>query len=48
MEMECELLISDFRNPKTAGLVNEKIGHDSDESSSHSANALKKAFNLMK
>jgi hypothetical protein len=52
MEMECELLISSFKNPKTVDLVNENIGRIADGSSSHSANALKlglkKAFDLKK
>ena len=52
MEMECELLISNFKNPKTIDLVNDNIGSISDGSSSHSANALKlglkKAFDLKK
>jgi hypothetical protein len=50
MEMECELLISNFKNPKTIDLVGENIGRISDGSSSHAANALKlglkKAFEL--
>ena len=52
MEMECELLISSFKNPKTVDLVNENIGRIADGSSSHSADALKlglkKAFELKK
>ena len=52
MEMECELLISNFKNPKTIDLVNDNIGSISDGTSSHSANALKlglkKAFDLKK
>ena len=52
MEMECELLILNFRNPKTIDLINKNIGRASDGSSSHSANAfklgLKKAFDLKK
>ena len=50
MEMECEVLISNFKNAKTIDLVNENIGRISSGSSSHSANALKlglkKAFDL--
>ena len=41
MEMECELLISSFRHPKTIALVKENIGRISDGSSSHCAGALK-------
>ncbi|KAF9650020.1 hypothetical protein BDM02DRAFT_3128017 [Thelephora ganbajun] len=52
MEMQCELLISSFRDPKTIGLVKENIGHISDGSSSHCGGALKlglkKAFELKK
>jgi hypothetical protein len=52
MEMECELLVSNFRDPKTIGLVKEAIGHISDGSSSHCAGSLKlglkKAFELKK
>ena len=52
MEMECDLLISKFKDPKTIGLVKEKIGHMSDGSSSHCAGVLKlglkKAFELKK
>lgn len=48
--MECDLLISKFRNSKTADLVNESIRHISSGSSPHSANTLKhglkKAFDL--
>ena len=50
MEMECELLISNFKGPKTIALVKEKIGHFSDGSSSYCTGALKlglkKAFKL--
>ncbi|KAF9646805.1 hypothetical protein BDM02DRAFT_3118097, partial [Thelephora ganbajun] len=35
MEMQCELLTSKFRDPKTIGLVKENIGRISDGSSSH-------------
>ncbi|KAF9650022.1 hypothetical protein BDM02DRAFT_1690958 [Thelephora ganbajun] len=52
MEMQCELLISNFRDLKTIGLVKENIGHISDGSSSHCGGALKlglkKAFELKK
>ena len=52
MEMECALLISNFKSPKTIDLVNQNIGQISDGSSSHSAGALKlglkKAFDLKK
>ena len=50
MEMECELLISNFKGPKTIALVKESIGRISDGSSSYRAGALKiglkKAFEL--
>jgi len=50
MEMECELLISNFKGPKTTALIKENIGHISDGSSSYCAGALKlglkKAFEL--
>jgi len=52
MEMQCELLISNFKDPKTIALVKENIGHTLDGSSSHCAGAfklgLKKAFELKK
>ena len=52
MEMECELLISSFKDPKTIALVKEDIGRISDGSSSHCAGALKlglkKGFELKK
>ena len=52
MEMECELLTSNFKDPKTIALVKENIGHISDGSSSHRTGALKlglkKAFELKK
>lgn len=52
LEMECELLISNFKNPKTIDLVGENIGRISSGSSSHAANALKlglkKAFDRKK
>ena len=51
-EMECELLVSNFKDPKTIALVKESIKHSSDGSSSHRAGALKlglrKAFELKK
>jgi len=50
--MQCDLLISDFKNPTTIALMQENIGKISDGSSPHSANALKfgfkKAFELKK
>ena len=52
MEMECELLISNFKDPKTIALVKENIERFSDGSSSHCGGALKlglkKAFELKK
>ena len=52
MEMQCELLVSSFQDPKTIALVKENLGHISDGSSSHCAGALKlgfkKAFELKK
>ena len=52
MEMECELLVSNFKDPKTIGLVKENIRHFADGSSAHCADALKlglkKAFKLKK
>ena len=52
LEMECELLISNFKNPKTIELVGENIGRISRGSSSDAANALKlglkKAFDRKK
>ena len=52
MEMECELLVSKFKDPKTIGLVKEKIKNISDGSLSHCAGALKlglkEAFELKK
>ena len=51
-EMECELLVSNIRDPRTVALVKENIGRSSDGSSSHRAGALKlglrKAFELKK
>ena len=40
METQCDLLISNFKNPKTIALVKENIQHISDGSSSHRASAL--------
>jgi len=52
MDMLCDLLISDFRNPTTVALMQEKIGRISDGSSPHCAGALnlgfEKAFELKK
>ena len=52
MEMQCDLLISSCKNPKTIGLVKENIGHISDGSVPRRADTLKlglkKAFNLKK
>ena len=52
MDMQCDLLISDFRNPTTTALMQENIGHISDGSSPHCAGALnlgfEKAFELKK
>jgi len=52
MDMQCDLLISDFRDPRTITLVQENIGRVSNGSSSHYASALKlgfkKAFELKK
>jgi hypothetical protein len=52
MEMQCELLVSNFNDPKTIRLVKENIGRISDGSASHSGGALKlgfkKAFELKK
>ena len=44
MDMQCNLLISDFKNPTTIALMQENIGHISDGSSSHCASALKLGF----
>ena len=41
MEMQCDLLVSNFKDLKTIALVKENIGNVSDGSSSHSADALK-------
>ena len=52
IEMQSELLISNFKDPKTIRLAKENIGRVSDGSSSHSGGAmklgLKKAFELKK
>jgi len=52
MEMQCELLISSFNDPRTLARVKEIVGHISDGSSSHCAGmlklGLKKAFELKK
>jgi hypothetical protein len=52
MEIQCDLLISNSKDPKTIVLVKENIARISDGSSSHSAGALKlgleKAFELKK
>ena len=52
LEMECELLISNLKDPNTVELVKENIGRISDGASSHCASALKlglkKAFELKK
>ena len=42
--MECELLISNFKDQKTIGIMKEKIRHISDGSSTHCACALKLGF----
>jgi len=44
MEMQCDLLISDFRNPTTITLMQDNIERISDGSSSHYARALKLGF----
>lgn len=52
MEMECDLLISNFKNPKTIALVKENIERISEGSSSHCVGALglvlEKAFKFKK
>lgn len=52
MEMECELLFSNLKDPKIIALVKENIRRISDGSSPHCAGALrlvlKKAFELKK
>lgn len=44
MDMQCDLLISNFKNPKTIALVKENIGYASNGSSPHGAIALKLGF----
>ena len=44
MEMQCDLLISNFRNPATITLMQENIGRISDGPSSHHASPLKLGF----
>ena len=44
MEMECDLLVSKFKDPRTIASVKEKIRHISDGSSSHQAGALQLGF----
>jgi len=41
MEMQCDLLVSNSKDPKTMALVKENIGRISDGSSPHCAGALK-------
>jgi len=52
MEMQCDLLISNFKNTKTIALMKGTIEHISDGSSPHCGGALKlgfkKAFELKK
>ena len=52
MEMECDLLVSNFRDPKTIALVKDNIERVSDGSLSHCADSLKlglkKAVDLKK
>jgi len=52
MEMECELLVSNFRDPETIARVKENIGRIADGSSSYRTGALKlgleKAIELKK
>jgi len=52
MEMQCDLLISNLKGPKTIVLMKENIKHVSDGSSPHCGGALKlgfkKAFELKK
>ena len=52
MERQCDLLISNFKDPKNIALVKENIRHIPDGSLSHSAGALnlvfKKAVELKK
>ena len=39
--MQCEFLVSNFKDPRTIALVNETIGHISDGSSPYCASVLK-------
>ena len=52
MEMQCDLLTSDFKDPKTFDLMKKNIGQISDGSLPHCADSLnlglRKAFNLKK
>ena len=52
MEMQCDLLTSDFKDPKTIDLVKKNIEQISDGSLPHRADSLnlglRKAFNLKK
>jgi hypothetical protein len=52
MEMQCDLLVSNFKNPMTIDLVKENIENISDGSVPHCAGpltlGLKKAFDLKK
>jgi hypothetical protein len=52
MEMQCDLLTSNFKDPKTIGRMKENIGRISDGSSPHCGGplklGLKKAFELKK
>ena len=41
LEMECDLLVSNFKGPNTLALVKQNIKHISEGSSSHCAGALK-------
>lgn len=42
--MQCDLLVSKFKDQKTIGLVKENIRHISNGSSSHSVSALQLVF----
>ena len=44
MEMQCDLLVSKFKDQKTIALVKENIRHISEGSSSHCASALELGF----
>lgn len=44
MEMQCDLPVSKFKDPKTIALVKENIRQTSDGSSSHRASALELGF----